>query len=107
MQTMLSAFSSYAVQSAVEASPTNPNPNIWKHKKYAEFMLYKLPNMLESHASSPVSRSALSTQLSSPCYKHMRQRSFHIETVGIISNNNVKTVSFGVPCTLVYKRESR
>lgn len=103
MQTMLSPFSSYAVQSAVEASPTNPNPNIWKHKKYAEFMLYKLPNMLESHASTPVSR----TQLSSPCYKHMRQRSFHTEAVGIISNNNVKTVSFGVPCTLVYKRDSR
>lgn len=100
---MLSAFSSYAVQSAVEASPTNPNPNIWKHKKYAEFMLYKLPNMLESHASTPVSRNALSTQLS---YKHMRQRSFHTETVGIISNSNVKTVSFGVPCTLVYKRDS-
>jgi hypothetical protein len=103
---MYSPFASSAVQSGFDLTPTNPNPNIWKHKKHVEFMLYKLPTMLESHSSSPASIYSILSKASSQSNKHRRQRSFHTDTVGIIANINVKTVSFGVPCTLVYKRDS-
>lgn len=103
---MSSPFASPTVQSRLtcnfDTTPTNTNPNIWKHKKHAEFMVYKLPTMLEKYTSSPVS----SKMTLFTCYKQRRQRSIHTETVGIITNNNVKTVSFGTTCTLLYKCDS-
>lgn len=103
---MSSPFASPLVQNRVtcnfDTTPTNANPNIWKHKKHAEFMVYKLPTMIETYTSSPVS----SKVTSFTSYKQRRQRSMHTDTVGIISKNNVKTVSFGVTCTLLYKCDS-
>lgn len=103
---MSSPFASPTVQNGLTCSfdttPTGTNPNIWKQKKHAEFIVYKLPTMLERYTSLPVSSKTTSVS----CYKQRRQRSIHTERVGIITNNNVKTVSFGATCTLLYKCDS-
>lgn len=106
---MYSAFASPAVQNGptfvFDATPSNPN--IWKHKRYTEFVVYKLPLMLESHSSSPASHLASATSASPHNNKkHKRQCSLLTDAAGIIACSNVKTVSFGVPCTLVYKNDT-
>lgn len=104
---MYSAFASPSIQEDLPpfSDKLLVNPNIWRHKKYAEFILYKLPLMLESHSSSPTLNTASQSKPSTQYKEHKRQRSILFDNVGIIACNNVKTVTFGVPCTLVYKKD--
>ena len=94
-----SPFASYDFQFFDES--WTENPNIWKHKKQVEFLLNKLPTMLERHSSAPASL---------PCAKNrkgdMHHHSFLMDMVGIITDHKMKkSVSFYTPCTLVYKAE--
>lgn len=71
------------------------------HKRQVEFLLNKLPTMLERHSSAPASL---------PCAKsrkgNLRHQSFLMDFVGIIVDHRIKkSVSFDTPCTLVYKAD--
>lgn len=100
---MQSAFASFVPDWEVQEDTPLANPNIWQHKKYAEFVLYKMPLMLETHASSPLLVESHVRKRD----EHKRQRSVLLDVVGIVVQNPCKTVSFSPAiCERVFKTDS-
>jgi len=88
---MQSAFASYVPEWDFQEDAPLANPNIWEHKKHAEFVLYKMPLMLETHASSPL---LVTSNVSKKHKQHRRQKSVVLDVVGIVMQNPSKSVSF-------------
>jgi hypothetical protein len=98
---MNSPFASYCPEGVLFEPPRMVSDH--KYKKHAEFALYVLPKMLDTHASLPVNTISMKKIKHR---KHRRSNSIVNDCAGILMNASAKTVSFSpIVCKKEFKTD--